>query len=475
VPRTRYRALISWLHDCLDAERSNRGIVHVAGSMVKRRRFLDGRDQLFFGRQDWVDLAPSVAGDLLAAALLYRRECELLHGSWIVAGCLDGRRIMAPVLLHRIRPEAVAGASFPVDVDGWRINPSLFSLLELPADFERGLDGMFGPELPGIGALLAMIRLLGEAAPALDVSPAEAYPDLAKAGELEKSAALPGLRLHAASVVMLAERSPRVRGLLDEVRRLSLPDGGTLSAPLKCLLGEPEKPARAAAARARTSWLPVHLSPAQSALLEGAATAPLTLCHGPPGTGKTFTLASAAVEHALRDEAVLIVCRSRQAADVIGRTVDGIAGSAGMTLRAGDRAALAKIRDGIDLLLSGAATHDAPDARQANRRERGLRKLLDEMETRAGDFEVSLQAAFRRGRWFDSAGSGGLWAGFQKWRFARNVRGRPLLMEAAAELQALETERMTLARDHLEIRRRHLLARLLKETGVRPALRRLRV
>ncbi len=84
----------------------------------------------------------------------------------------------------------------------------------------------------------------------------------------------------------------------------------------------------------------MYLSPAQVALLDAAATGPLTLCHGPPGTGKTFTLAAAAIKHALRDEAVLIVCRSRQAANVIARTVDGISGTGTMTLRAGDRAAL---------------------------------------------------------------------------------------------------------------------------------------
>lgn len=474
VAHTRSRALISWLHDCLDAERSNRGIVNLTNSAVKRRRFLDGRDQGFYGQQGWADLTPSVAGDLLSSALLYRRECELLHGSWIVAGCLDGRKIMAPVLLHRIRPEAVSGASFPVEVDGWRINPALFPLLELPADFERELEDLFGPDLPGIGAILALPRLLGEVFPGLDVTPAEAFPELEKPGELEKSASTAGLRLHAASVILLTERSPQVRGLLDEVDRLAMPDGDDLSAPLERMLSDVENSRKAKAVRSRTSWLPVHLSPAQSSLLDSAATEPLTLCHGPPGTGKTFTLAASAIEHALRDEAVLIVCRSRQAADVIERAVDSIAGTETMTLRAGDRAALAKVRDGIDLLLSGAVTQDAPNAGHASRRERELQKLLEVMKDRADDFESSLQAAFSRGRWFHSLGKGSLWERFQQWRFSRDVSARPLLMEAAGDLQELETERMGLAREHLQTRRQHLLARMLKESGVRPALRRYR-
>jgi len=474
VAEIRYRALISWLHDCLDAERSNRGVMNLASSMVKRRRFIDGRDRTFFDQTGWVDLTPSVADDLVSAALLYRRECELALGSWMIAGRHEGRTVMAPVILHRIRPEAVAGVSFPVEGDGWRLNPSLFGLLDLPTDFERVIEDLFGSELPGAGGMLALVGLLAEAAPQLDVSAAEKYPMLEKAGEIEKSAAKEGLRLHSAAVLLLAERSPQVRGLLDEIRRLSMAKASELAAPLKRLLGGQAAKTKAKSDVSRTSWLPVHLSPAQTALLKSAACEPLTLCYGPPGTGKTFTLASAAIEHALRDEAVLIVCRSRQAADVIARTVDQIAGTGSMTLRTGDRAALVKLRDHIDLLLSGAASQDAPRAHHARRRERELMDLLENMEAHALDFEAALQTAFQRGRWFDGGGKSGLWEKFQQWRFSRKVRGKPLLMEAAAELQALEAERMNLAREYLKISRDHRLAGLLRETGVRPALRRYR-
>jgi hypothetical protein len=474
VAGTRYKAIISWLHDCLDAERSNRGIVHVHRSGVKRRRFLEGRDRALSEQTGWVDLAPSPANDLLTAALLYRRECELLHGSWIIAGQHEGRPVMAPVLLHRIQPEAVAGASFPIDPDAWRINPALFELLGLPAHFERELDRSFGSGLPGHAGMLALVRLLGQAAPALDLAAADAYPNLTKVGELEVSAAAPGLRLHPAALLLLAERSLQVRGLLDETRKLAGTSGGNLSNPLKCLLGGKPEKSRSKTQSSRAAWLPVHLSPAQSNLIESAAKEPLTLCHGPPGTGKTFTLAAAAIEHALRGEAVLIVCRSKQAANVVTRTLDEIAGTEAMSLRAGSRAALTKLRDGIDLLLSGAATQGAPKWHHAQRRERELQKLLETFEEEAAAFEKSLKAAFRRGRWFDSPGKTGLLARFQQWRHSRNLRERPLLMEAAAELQRLEAERIRLAREHLQIRRDQLLARLLQETGVRPTLRRYR-
>jgi hypothetical protein len=82
----RHSALLGWLRDCLAAERSNRGITRVNGQGIKRRRFLEGRDQALSTATGLVDLPPSVAEDLGAAAALYRRECELLHGSWIIAG-----------------------------------------------------------------------------------------------------------------------------------------------------------------------------------------------------------------------------------------------------------------------------------------------------------------------------------------------------------------------------------------------------
>lgn len=474
MARKRHLALISWLRDCLAAERSNRGITRITGAGIKRRRMLEGRDDALGGPTGMVDLALSVAEDLAATAMLYRRECELWHGSWIIAGQAAGATISAPVMLHRVRPEALEGSTFPIDPDDWRLNPALHSLFDLPADFERELATAFAGRLPGLGGMLAMVRLLGEAMPELDCGPADTYPQLAGTGEIEASSRRPGLRLHPAAALLLAERSPQVRGVLDELLQLAEGNAGALSPPLRQLLdGAAGTPPRGTTT-ARTASLPAHLSAAQAALLESAATMPLTLCHGPPGTGKTFTLAAAAIEHALRDQAVLVVCRSAQAADVVERMVGALAGTPVMTLRTGNRAALAKLREHIDRLLAGAANDDAPRTHLAARRERELRRHLAALDARTTTFESALRASLRRGRWFDPPAQAGLWTRFQQWRHSRTLRDRPLLMDAAGELLAMEEERIAMAATFLETHRRHLLARLMKSPGVRPTLRRYR-
>ena len=63
--------------------------------------------------------------------------------------------------------------------------------------------------------------------------------------------------------------------------------------------------------------LPAVLSRPQTQALFNAATQPLSLVSGPPGTGKSYTLAAMALDRFVHNESVLIVTRTQQAASVI--------------------------------------------------------------------------------------------------------------------------------------------------------------
>ncbi len=63
---------------------------------------------------------------------------------------------------------------------------------------------------------------------------------------------------------------------------------------------------------------PLPLSPSQQAAIRAARTAPLTVIGGPPGSGKTHTLAALALDAVAAGRSVLLASRTRSAADAIG-------------------------------------------------------------------------------------------------------------------------------------------------------------
>ncbi|MEV8443469.1 AAA family ATPase, partial [Actinosynnema sp. NPDC051121] len=70
------------------------------------------------------------------------------------------------------------------------------------------------------------------------------------------------------------------------------------------------------------------LSPSQRAAVVAARTAPVTVVGGPPGSGKTHTLAAIALDAVASGRSVLLASRTRSAADVLGEALRRAGGPA---------------------------------------------------------------------------------------------------------------------------------------------------
>lgn len=121
------------------------------------------------------------------------------------------------------------------------------------------------------------------------------------------------LSIHSACCLVLAERSRGSRGVLHELKELCQPV--RFSSAIKALLAQNSANHPVTASQPNT--LPKLLSAAQIESLKNAAQLPLSLVCGPPGTGKSFTIAAMAIDRMLQGESVLIVSKSVQAVDVV--------------------------------------------------------------------------------------------------------------------------------------------------------------
>ncbi len=461
--------LLSWLRDCLAEDRSGRGVTNIFSQSVKARRFLDGEDRTT-GTPTWLaDLPPGQARILAESVDIYRRECGFYLGTPFLAGRIAGREIAAPVLLFPVEDGGPQGGTFVINAAGWRFNPALAALIGAPDDWEIVWSPKIDALLEAGGAARVAAEAVAAASPGLDTPPFLHGASLAKPADL-KEAAKGAPRLVPAAALLLAERSANVRGVIDEIGRIVVGGIGAAS-PLAALFGKAAHP-RTPKGKCRVEQVPALLSEAQEALVKAAATEAIAICHGPPGTGKTFTLAAAAVEHAARGESVLVVCRSAKAADVMERSIVRLAGDDSLTLRTGSRAAVRKLRSRLDLLNFG-ADRTSGDPHHARRR-RELDRVLRSLDRMTRDFARGLAAAERKGRWFDPAGAEEWWHGLRR-RLDQAWPGKPpLLMTAAGRLADLQRERIAAAEASLLSARRHRLDAWLQRQDVRETLRRYR-
>ena len=425
---------------------------------VKSRYFLSGEDRAT-GVPNWlVDLPPSQARELSARANLYRRECGLHYATLFLTGHAGGRELAAPVLLFPVEDSTPQGGTFEIDAREWSFNPVVIELLGLTEGWENEWS-------PRLTTLLDSGCAVSTAAEALlsvfpDIDTNSLLTPLAKASALKAAATEPGLKLHAAAAMILSERSPNVRGVLDEISRITAP-----GPVLRSLFGRGTRPPPVAKSACRPESVPAVLSTAQESLVRDAAAARITVCHGPPGTGKTFTLAAAAIEHAIRGQGVLMVCRSAKAADVMARTIDRIVGNDSLTLRTGSRKGVLKLRDQIDLLLSRAYADPKSTASH-----RSLAKTHATLASETRSFESQLDAAIATGRWFDPEGDPRWWHKLGQW-WGKTGPSSPLLMEMAGRLQDLQLQRIRDAKRNIAETHALRIDRLIREKPIRENLR----
>lgn len=359
--------LFGYYRLCLEADSHGGAIVDLFSQNVRHLRFLSRREELADGTLGRLPIDLDWAEPTRKEAAVYRQERTLIYAPLLVVGGhlkIGGvlRTLCAPLVYFpaRLTEEEFAGAPMAyaeVDLEDMRFNPSVLtqlveSLGEEAPDIERVL-GAF-PLPPWSSAEIAQISTcLEELEPVLDIERLIGFPALVGEEEIRSLAAKHSgkqrPRLISAAAFALVENPVQTRGVLFELARLAEAD--SISTPLAALLDGPKAAAKSVARAGRN--VPALLSDAQSKAVDACSNAPLSILIGPPGTGKSFTLAAVALEHVYRGESVLFAARSEQALRVVARKLEALLGDARFLVRAGRSEDLVRLKDFVEQLLIG--------------------------------------------------------------------------------------------------------------------------
>lgn len=449
--------VVRWLRACFREDRSRSGVRDFFSASVLRSHWLGGREELASGWMPELVLSPGYAQKAGAHAALYRREQEVVYACLFLCGLDNGKPCRTPLMFYR--GEFTPNSCFQIDLSRWRVNPRALELLQ--ADARVLTDTLSGGELTEgvIGAVRDWADSLG-----VDAGPLWQWPQLADRDTVIAAGKRERPSLHPAAAIGILPRSVTSRGVLDELDTLAGLGAGEWSVPLRILLGV--EPMRTFPENGKPALVPALLSRAQERILASSQVNPVTLCHGPPGTGKSFTIAAIALQHAARGEKVLIASRKDSAVDVVQEKIDTMLGGEEVTVRAGRKDHLSRLKRFMEACLAGQMSGDLPFGKEL---EILLGRVKSTMDTLYAD-ELGLERewgkALARGELMADPNPNWLEKIKKVWVKSR-VAKRSLLMELTGHINDLYTQREQQLGHYLRKQRRHLLNEAIRKDSTR--------
>ena len=352
---------LSYFRDCYRLDTRTVQLDNYFGRKVENRYLLEGKEQLLTAELPYMPL-PKAIGEQYASVLsLYSKEKAIYYCSLFVVGYSisangNRQRLCAPIFLHEaelIQDED--GHALKISPDNRIINVDVLSALKKT---EEDVRSLISRKLPAdqfnFGSIGKLKRLLTDSFNDLETEDLLLYPTLAKEAAIKKLFNRKDIQEGNYAVVPAAgfgfmKRSDNTQGIMTELgymadNQVSLPPS------IMSLFGyEPAKELP----DTRLGFVPAALNTAQQKIIDNAHNHHLSVAIGPPGTGKSFTIASLAIEFMSRGQSVLIVSKTDQAVDVIDQKISKDLDIKNATVRAGKRGYLRELKERIENILSG--------------------------------------------------------------------------------------------------------------------------
>ncbi|MEM8931614.1 MAG: AAA domain-containing protein [Acidobacteriota bacterium] len=476
ISSTRDAARLRYLRDCYREDHRSQAILDLFASKIERRQPLDAAAwaSLTTG-QSPPEEAPEHA--FARQAQLYRAEKTPLVGRLLILGRVRvgeaEQAISAPLWLTPVEVVTADGASTtalrPVDERTYP-NHAVLSLLaerhgvepEALERFERTLprptaDG--GDDEEAAREIGRRFRELFDGV-VIDSVPKDAVDSKPALSRLRRNVsrrtlgeAVARLTICRARMLLLVRQAVDTRGVSYELGDLADTadrDGDVLSPPVRTVFDGWVPPSIAWSIRKTGVEVPAILSAAQQRALGNAAREVLSLIIGPPGTGKSFTIAAVALDALSRGESVLIASKTDTAVDVVAEKLTELLGPSDAIVRGGRKGyARALNQSLLDLVHRSAVEEPRFRAERLRDQRQALDRQLDEL---AADLARRSRDEIRWGDLDAHLADGGGWRPvqrLQRWHVGRRIAGASAYWQLMERYRELLGERVQLQGEQL--------------------------
>lgn len=404
-------------------------------------------------------------------AAIYRREKMLLYGKHFVFAQLPIRgglnkklsRICAPLLFYEATvKEGQKELELRIERSMNRWNSQLLSLLSDDPDIELKLQDMLTID-GSLDLSLLMATLKSSCTWVTDWSLAEPITDITQLQAAKNAAKKQALTLAPGGCFVLTRRSNASRGIIDELNVMAETRQHSPAVAGLFFAQDDQGANQWHHNRCQIEHVPGVLSQAQQAALKNAAREQLSVLIGPPGTGKSYTIACIILERFLQGESVLLVTQNESAVDVVhDKLVEQLDISAQAIIRSGTKNYHDELKRKLADMLGSNSRVDELENHQA-----ALQDIMQAIKQAENRFIADANNAVTDGLFMDDILGGKLknhWLNrLKSWWVMRRAERQQPLSEQLSQIHDLHDQRQATLAAHINQQYQTVLHDFLQE------------
>ncbi len=349
--------IVKLMRDCFDADKRQQSFWNIFSSKYQHLSVINGDEELLNKISSGYDVGYKYATDIRKTLTAYKREKELIYSSFLLVGKCNNenlsKTICAPLVYFDARLEKSKGNKdanvnlVSINSDQPSINMDVIKQI-VEGDIDDFPAEIFFNQLTS-NSIEKLAQWFSRFSGMFDTSLLNQFPRLAgkdliteiKNKKSDKIFVVPF------SAFLVVKKSFLSQGVLYELDKISL-DSKLLNS-----LNSFFKPKHDFFQSEDIAPIPAVLSDAQKQVILNAKNYSLSTVIGPPGTGKSFTIAALALEYFMNQKSVLIVSNTEQSISVIEqKLIEQFSLDSQALIRCGDGQHHKKLKNHIDKILN---------------------------------------------------------------------------------------------------------------------------
>ncbi len=447
----------AYFKDCLQADTRTLSIYNIFGARAECTQVFEGEEELASGAMPMVAVSRQW-GQEVSRQLALHRDKQLYYCAFFIVGKLPAlgtknQKICAPLLLYPATIAQHDGNYFlEANLEKRTLNVNFLNLIKQPQATD--MYSLFAEHLPrgpldmaGCGTIK---QLLDTNVDDVDAADVYLYPRLAAEPALKKKLhsnylnKLNGFELVTAAGAVVLRQATQSGGLITELHQLA--KAPQYSAPIQALYTNQQ----AKAQPLPSGLVPVVLNHAQATAINMVNNYALSMLSGPPGTGKSFTMAAIAAAYVSKGKSVLVVARTDQAVDVVAQKAAAM-GLGQVLLRAGKKSFLSDLKRRLAQILGGVPPNWGLNKKLSNELAGNIDKLNQLIGLLEKQFETEVSAELDKGAYLARHGqASGLLHKLKKWYISRRNDSNTPLWALSEQLEKYLTQRTATIQQKLQ-------------------------
>lgn len=340
--------IFRYLRECYELDTKTINVTNFFAKKVEDRVWVEGKDEVLNGTLPFLPLMDDQAEKIEENLSFYSKEKSLYAFAHFIVGRANGLRVCAPLVF--IPAEIFRKDGFPylrLKQDQKFLNYNFLNTIkkEGTPPLEELFEFLLKSPVIDFNISMRIASVLEENFDDVDAENVRHFPELMSEKKIKSRRPKDSFEAHPGMGFGLVKYSNKTLGIISELN--DLVETTDYSGALNSILASTSKQEEDSKMDIR---VPSILSDGQNKVLENSLRYSKSIVIGPPGTGKSFTIANVAIDHVLRGKSVLIVSKTDEAVDVVLEKLTEL-GLATAAMRPGRKGYAREIRKRIKLLL----------------------------------------------------------------------------------------------------------------------------